>query len=215
MIALVLAAAVAVATATGSWNISADGSTPRMEMSWSDASNSYHNSDVRSIDPRLLGIASALASNGTHVQFALHREAGEFAFEGWVAKGNGGGTYTFTPNVAFFDDMRARGFTLDPQDPMGREMSAAELDITRAYVEDMQRAGISLDFHQLLTFRALGITSAYVADLASVGFSHLETRQYVTFKALKIDGAYVKYLQAHGFRNLTAREVISLKAQQI
>jgi hypothetical protein len=111
--------------------------------------------------------------------------------------------------------LRKRGFTIDGDDPMGRELSAASFDLTREYLDDLQRAGIELDFNRLIAFCALGIDSAYLQDLASVGFSRMAARQYIAFKSLGITSAYIRYLQAHGFRNLTPREVIAAKSQQI
>jgi hypothetical protein len=215
MIAPILAAAVAVSVATGTWSISTVNGHVHLRTTWSDATGDHSSSEDRNADANKLGIAAALASNGSHVRFGMHREAGDFAFEGWIASGNGGGTYTFTPDAAFFDDLRKRGFTYDGDNPTGEELRAASVDLTRAYVDDLQRAGISLDFRRLITFCALNIDSAYIGDLASVGFSHMDARQYIAFKALGITSGYVRYLQAHGLRNLTPREVIAAKAQQI
>ncbi|MGB9653106.1 MAG: hypothetical protein WCB01_14995 [Candidatus Cybelea sp.] len=215
MIAPILAAAVAVSVATGSWSISTVNGQVHLRTTWSDATGDHSNSEDRDVDANKLGIAVPLVSNGSHVRFGIHREAGDFAFEGWIASGNGGGTYTFAANAAFFDDLRKRGFTIDGDDSMGKELSAASFDLTREYLDDLQRAGIELDINRLITFCALGIDSAYLHDLASAGFSHMEARQYIAFKSLGITGGYIRYLQAHGFRNLTPREVIAAKSQQI
>jgi hypothetical protein len=215
MIVPILAVAVAASVASGSWSISTVNGHVSLQTTWSNAVGDHSNSEDRDLDANKLGIAAPLASNGSHVRFEMHREAGYFAFEGWIAGGNGGGTYTFTPNAAFFDNLGKRGFTIDGDDRIGKELSAASVDLTRAYLDDLQRAGIELDFNRLITFRALGIDSAYLHDLASVGFSHMEARQYITFKALGITSRYIRYLQAHGFRNLTPREVIAAKSQQI
>lgn len=215
MIAPLLAAVVAVSAATGSWSISTVNGHVHLRTTWSDAAGNHSNSDDHDVDANKLGIAALFVSNGSHVRFGMHREAGDFAFEGVVGSGNGGGTYTFTPDAAFFDDLRKRGFTIDGENPIGRELSAASIDLTREYVDDLQRAGIDLDFNRLITFRALGIDSAYIRDLASVGFSHMKAGQYIAFKALGITSGYIRYLQAHGLRNLTPGEVIVAKSQQI
>lgn len=215
MIGPILVAAAAVSVATGSWSIATVDGHVHLRTTWSDASGDHSNSEDRDVDANALGIAAPLASHGSRVRFAMNREAGDFAFEGWIASGNGGGSFTFTPNAAFFDDLRKRGFTIDGDNPVGRELSAANLDLTLAYVDDLQRSGVELDFRGLITFRALGIDGTYIRDLASVGFSHMEARQYITFKSLEITSGYIKYLQAHGLRNLTPREVIAAKSQQI
>ena len=100
-----------------------------LRTTWSDASGHHSNSEDREVDANVLGIAAPLASNGSHVRFGMHREAGDFVFEGWIASGNGAGTYTFTPDAAFFDDLRNRGFTIDGDDSMGKELSAASIDL--------------------------------------------------------------------------------------
>jgi hypothetical protein len=215
MIAPILAVAVAVSVATGSWSISTANGHVHLQTAWSDGSGNHSTSEDRDVDADKLGIAAPLASNGSRVRFGLHREAGDFAFEGWVASGNGGGTFTFTPDAAFFDDLRERGFAVDGENVRGEELRAASIDLTRAYVDDLQRSGIELDFNGLIRFRALGIDGTYVRDLASVGFAHMETRQYVAFKSLGVTSGYIRYLQAHGLRNLTPREVIAAKSQQI
>jgi hypothetical protein len=214
MIAPILVA-VAVSVATGSWSIATVNGHAHLRTTWSDASGNHSSSEDRDVDANTLGIAAPLASNGSHVRFGIHREAGDFAFEGWMASGDGGGNFTFTPNAAFFDDLRKRGFTIDGDNPVGRELSAASIDLTLAYVGDLQRAGIELDFNRLITFRVLGIDSTYIRDLASVGFSHMEARQYIAFKSLGITSGYIRYLQAHSLRNLTPRAVIAAKSLQI
>ena len=56
------------------------------------------------------------------------------------------------------------------------------------------------------------LDEAYVKDLASVGYSHLEPRQLVELRALGIDAAYVRRVQARGFHNLTVEKLVETKA---
>lgn len=182
-------------------------------MDWRDATGDHNGSETRQLDVHVLGIDAALASSGTHVTFAQHHESGDCTFEGWVADGKGGGTFTYIPNAAFFDDMRKRGL---PATSESQEVNAMLLDVTRAYVNSIAASGANLGtFHDVIRLRAMGVDAAYVRDLAAVGFAHLDAHDYVRLKALSVDGAYIKYLQGHGLSNLTVREVVRLKAQQI
>jgi hypothetical protein len=171
----------------------------------------------------------------------LHREAGDYAFDGWLGNGAGAGSYTFTVNDAFFTALRNRGYDVRTLD---YEMAFANLDITTEYVDQMESLGYRGDVNQLVAMKALGVSAQYVHDLqaagvtdltqsqvvsmralrvdrafideiAKAGFPHLSANQYVTLKAMRIDGAYIRYLRSHGFKNLTVSQVVTMKAERI
>jgi hypothetical protein len=242
LVCMTLTASVARAgTLNGTWSIWSTGSETLLELNWSDGGSSNHDSTLHDVDANALGIAAALASSGGDVHFKLHREAGDYAMEGWIGGGKGGGTYAFTPNAAFFDDLRKEG--LDVSEPQ-KQLTFADLDITREYISDMRAAGYTLDVKDLITFRALRIDRAYIESmraqglqnvdaremvslkalrvdaayiqmLAGYGYAHLEAQQYVTLKALHIDGDYIKHLADHGISHLTVRQLVSYKAMGI
>jgi hypothetical protein len=195
----------------GTWAILSDAGQVRLELNWSSGRSSGQ-STLRPIDANALGIASALVSNGEHVHFGLHREAGDYSLEGWIAGGKGGGTYTFTPNAAFFDDMRSRGYNVTGPE---KELAAADLDITREYVNELEHAGVSLDFDRLIAFRALGIDGAYINSIAAVGFTHLNAEQLESLKALRIDRSYVEGIRAQGVTGVNEESVVELKALHV
>jgi hypothetical protein len=192
----------------GTWALLSQAGETRLEISWSNGRSSTQ-STLRPVDANALGIASALASSGGHVRFGLHREAGDYYLEGWVARGKGGGTFIFTPNAAFFDDMRSRGYRVTGPE---NELAAADLDITREYINELQHAGMSLDFDQLIAFRALRIDGAYIEAMASVGFTHLDANQLESMKALHIDRAYIEGIRAQGVTGVDEQSVVELKA---
>lgn len=211
LIASSLTVAFADDSINGTWALQSDAGETRLEINWSNG-RSHSESTLRSVDANALGIASALTSSGEHVRFGLHREAGDYALEGWVAGGKGGGTYTFTPNAAFFDEMRSHGYKVAGPE---NELAAADLDITREYVNELERSGVSLDFDQLIAFRALGIDGAYITAMASAGFTHLDADQLVSMKALHIDRTYVDGLHAQGVTGVNERSVVELKALRV
>ncbi|HTV92659.1 MAG TPA: hypothetical protein VMG98_08075 [Verrucomicrobiae bacterium] len=235
------ATAARAETLNGTWSIWKNGSEALLELnwsSWSDGGGSHHNSTLHGVDVNALGIANALASAGQDVHFRLNREAGDYAMDGWIGGGKGGGTYVFTPNAAFFDSLRKQGLDVDEPE---KQLTFADLDITREYISDMRAAGYTLDVQDLITFRALRIDRAYIdgmraaglqnADaremvslkalkvdpayiqmLAGYGYAHLEPQQYVTLKALRIDGDYIKHLADRGFHHLTVQQLVNYKA---
>jgi hypothetical protein len=227
-------------TAKGTWLIYQHDRNVQLYVHWRGANgdNSDHSS---SVDPNALGVTQALESSGRHVKFRIDREAGSFVFDGWIGNGRGSGTFVFTANKGLFENLRSRGYDIDS---IGKEMSAANLNITTAYVDGIEGQGLHGDFGQLISMKALGVTPAYVADLrgagidgltggavislralhvdgfyvrdlASVGFSHLDAGQYISLKALGVNSAYIRYLQSHGLKNLTVGQVIAMKAEHI
>lgn len=239
LLAIALVARATAEATSGTWTMQTTEAKTYMDMRWSDGDH-RDNENGHSIDPKDFGIDNIMGLNG-HVTFKLHRDAGDFAYEGWMQNGSGGGNYTFTTNDAFFKELTRRGYDVSE---IQKKMTFAFLDITMAYVNSIEAAGYRLTVNKLITFKALnineqylnelksaGITDlgeervvslkalkvdlAYIRDLDSVGFGHMDAREYVTFKAMKIDSAYIKYLGAHGFHNLTPEQVVRMKAMKV
>ncbi|HTW85567.1 MAG TPA: hypothetical protein VMD91_15965 [Candidatus Sulfotelmatobacter sp.] len=134
--------------------------------------------------PADLGLSlHELDAPGHHVTFTINRDAGRFACDGWVGGGSGAGTFTFTPNPGYLDALRQRGLA-PPSDE--RLFSAASLDLSLAYVDAMRAALPAVDFHDLITLRAM-----------------------------RIDTDYIRLAEAHGFHNLSAAELIRARALRI
>jgi len=237
----VFSASAKADTAQGTWSLSSANGSLQLEMHWSDGKGSQTNDHSGFVDAAALGIASALASAGQHATFHLHRDAGDFTFDGWLGKGEGAGNYTFTSNEAFFNALRSRGYNIET---LNYKMAFATLDITNAYIDQMERLGYKGDVNHLVAMKALGVTPEYVAQLqstgvteldashvislkalhvnpqfikeiASAGFPRLSANEYVTLKAMHVDAAYIRYLRSHGFKDLTVNQVVSMKAEGI
>ncbi len=234
MIGLVLAAIVT----TGTWTMQTSDGKTYLDTRWTDGA--HHDNDGRTVNPADYGLGNIQSING-HVTFKQHREAGDFTFEGWMKNGDGGGTYTFNENERFFSALSRRGYSFED---MGQKVAIANLDVTLAYVTQVERMGVHPSTGNLITFRALDITpdwvkelrdagvsglsgdqivplkalkvdERYLRDLASVGYAHLWAHELVTLKAMKIDSAYVKYLNAHGFKNIPVEKLIEMKAMKV
>ncbi len=206
------AAAARAETLNGTWSIWNGGSGPRLELNWSNGSGSSNNATVQDLDVNALGIANALASGGQDVHFRLHREGGDYAMDGWLGGGKGGGTYMFTPNATFFDDLRKAGLTVDEPE---KQLIFADLDITREYISDMRAAGYTLDVNDLITFRALRIDRAYIDSLRAQGLQNADARELVSLKALRVDAAYIQMLAGCGYAHLNAQQYVTLKALRV
>lgn len=238
---LILSLPASADTARGSWNLTNIHGSLQLETRWQSPDGRDNNQHSSYVDVQALGISDALKSRGQHATFSLHREAGDFAFEGWLGNGEGAGSYTFTPNDAFFTSLRSRGYDVTTMD---YKMAFANLDITTKYIDQMESLGFKMDVNNLVAMKAMGVTPQYVHELqaagitdlttsqivsmralridqgyineiASAGFPHLAAGQYVTLKAMRVDAAYIRYLRGHGFKNLTVDQVVTMKAERI
>jgi beta-lactamase regulating signal transducer with metallopeptidase domain len=207
----------------GIWQIrrSARRGIVRITLSEGDSSNS---SDVDVQET--LGLTPAeLAGGFGPVYFTLQREAGTFAFEGFVRDGVGAGTYTFRPSPAFAAELAGRG--VQGLTPAGQRILAREdigtefLDELKAqgyatpsvgdlvrmaqhgaglsYLREMAALGYRLPSVDLLVrLRDHGVTPEYVRDLAELGFTGLAADDLVRARDHGVDPEYVEQLAQLG-----------------
>lgn len=67
----------------------------------------------------------------------------------------------------------------------------------------------------LVQFKALGITPAYLKDLASLGYDGLSNEDIVQMKVANIDKAYITEMKEAGYPNLTASQIAQFKLFKI
>src|SRR4030095_12233045 len=97
---------------TGDWKADTKDENPdkiqlSFEIRTEKGGRNQHGSSFAYSD--LQGLTREQAQNG-RANFSLAREAGTIQCEGTFTNGRGSGTFRFTPNYAFADAMRSRGF---------------------------------------------------------------------------------------------------------
>jgi hypothetical protein len=233
-------------TITGTWSAERSDTPGKLHVEFSsdDGGGKSHVDSSFDQDGARFGVTQAqLDSAGTHVAFTFAREAGSFACEGWIAHGQGGGPFTFSPSAAYAADMRARGYGgLTARD----QMVAAVLDIRTGYVDAIASAGYphlpfekliaframkidesyaramraafpngALDADQLISLRALQVTPEYLAQMRAAGIAIGGAEEAVQLRALKVDPDYVRSLAAVGYAHLTTEQLVRLRALRI
>ena len=233
---------------SGTWTIERSEKNPSdvyLELRSDDDGMHGHSENGSDINAGLFGGFSIadLGVEGKALAFRLAREAGIFDFKGWTSRGQGVGTFVFSPSAAFDEGLRNRGFAaLEPR----KQLASAMLDLTLAYIDAIRAGGFhDISFEQLITFRALRVTPesvgelraafpgeqldehevvelsalhvtpAYLAELRAAGFKDLSPRKAVELKAMKIDRAYVESLARMGYPNLTAQQIVEMRAMKI
>jgi hypothetical protein len=159
---------------------------------------SYDYSELQGLSPN---------PNGK-VSFRLAKEAGNIDFQGEFVNGRGSGTFTYTPNPAFFDAMRSRGFDFSKSsskrggddDVSDRMFAAATLGVTTALADDLLSADFGrLDVDDLFKAAIFNIDGRFLAEMKSTGFPNLGMEDLVKARIFKIDADYVRQVHEMGF----------------
>jgi len=153
----------------------------------------------------LQGLTREQTQNG-NVSFRLAREAGTIECQGTFTNGRGSGTFQFTPNRAFIDSMRSRGFDFEKNSSKhgmhseDRLFTAATINLTTAFVDDLLSANFGpLDIDDLFKARIFNITPQFMAEMKATGFPNLGMEDLVKARIFKIDADYVRQVREMGF----------------
>jgi hypothetical protein len=135
------------------------------------------------------------------VTFALQREAGTISFEGTFRREHGAGEFTFVPNRDFPARLRALGveFTAPRWGDETEQLFALTMfDVTSAFIRSMQRTGYRESLEMYEQFRIFGVDTAYVRDMASVGFQNLSAQKLVETRIHGATPEYIRRMRAAG-----------------
>jgi hypothetical protein len=154
----------------------------------------------------LEGLSAGQTQNGK-VSFRLVREAGTVQCDGAFTNGSGSGTFTFTPNQAFIDAMRSRGFDFEKStskhgdsDVSDRLFTAAAVNVTTALADDLLAANFGkLDVDDLFKAAIFKIDGKFMAEMKATGFPDLGMEDLVKARIFKIDADYVRQVHEMGF----------------
>ncbi len=155
----------------------------------------------------LEGLTREQVQNGK-VNFRLVREAGTIECEGTFANGKGSGTFRFTSNRGFVDEMKSRGFDFEKRsNEKGNNLedqlfTAATLNVTTALADDLLSANFGqLDVGDLFKAAIFKIDSKFMSEMKATGFPNLGMEDLVKARIFKIDANYVREVRGMGFEN--------------
>lgn len=219
LLLITFAATASAAELRGTWTA---------EVSESDPSKIYfqinrrHSNSGRTMQ---LGWFSGLSA--TQVQSATQQpvlferrgEAGLLAFEGTFKEGFGAGQFTFTPNPAFLDKVRALGVSTEPGGKhRGKERDLDERllhytinDLTTEFIRSMQAVGYDVSLDEYFSFRIFNISPQLVRDLAALGYRDIGADDLIASQIHGVKPEYIRKMTAEGFRDLSLQDLISFR----
>jgi hypothetical protein len=155
----------------------------------------------------LQGLSREQMQNG-RAGFRIVREAGTIDAEGTFTNGVGTGTFRFSPNYAFADAMRSRGFEMEKAGGKGNNsiedtlFAAAMINVTTALADDLRSANFpNLDFSDLIKAAIFKIDGKFMSEMAATGYPNLGMEDLVKARIFKIDADYVRAVKDMGFTN--------------
>jgi hypothetical protein len=147
--------------------------------------------------------------DGSVVHFQIIRDAGTLACEGYFKRGDGAGSFAFSPNPNFASEMRTFGYQgLTPE----MHYSMAAHDVSLAYVRDLRSlnaAPASAD--GLIAMRIHGVSIDYIKELKSLGYDNLKPNQLVTMRIHGVTTEFIHELKKLGYSLVSSNELVTMR----
>jgi beta-lactamase regulating signal transducer with metallopeptidase domain len=145
--------------------------------------------------------------------FALVREAGTMNFHGKFNGNMGMGTYKFSPDKSFSDDLSKQGISLDNDDDA---LVFFMVNLKKSYIAMLKKQGFTkITKDELIPLAALKVDEPFIHAIKSSGFSNVSLQNLIPLKALGVDQAYIADIKKSGYKDLSVDQLITLKAQGI
>jgi hypothetical protein len=148
---------------------------------------------------------SAFDRSADGVQFTLQREAGRFVFRGRGSQSRVSGTFEFTPNPSFQQELSRLGFA--DLEPNNLYIFALE-DVTVSGVRQLQtQVSDELTTAQLVRMINHGAGPRFVREMNDLSFRRLASSEYVRARDHGVSPDFVRGMREAGIR-LSLNELI-------
>ncbi len=149
--------------------------------------------------------ATQLEGAGGPVQFSVRRDAGTFTFEGVIRNGVGAGTFAFSPDANFPEELAKRGFS---RPTSGEQYQLARHDIGYAFLDELNKQGYAKpQTADLVRAGQHGVHTAYVREMGGLGYRLGSLDPLITLRDHGITPAYVRELADLGYKALPADDL--------
>jgi hypothetical protein len=129
-------------------------------------------------------------------QFALTRDAGTIEFEGALRNSAGGGTFQFSPDPNYAQQMKSLGF----DGVKDKQIHFAMHDVSLNFAREMKSANLrNLDTDKLLAFRIHGVTRKFIDELKAAGQDERDSDHLIAFRIHGVTPEMVQRVRASGY----------------
>jgi hypothetical protein len=129
-------------------------------------------------------------------QFTMMADAGKLEFEGTVRNSAGGGTFQFTPDPHYPEQMKALGFA----GVEGKQLHFAMHDVSLNFAREMKSLNLkNLDTDKLLAFRIHGVSREFIESLQAAGHDERNSDLLIAFRIHGVTPEMVQRVRTAGY----------------
>ena len=149
-----------------------------------------------------LGLRRPSGAARIRVHFQLVRDSGTFELEGQANETSGAGTFSFTPQENFVEQM--------PEVTAEQIYKVAVYDVSVEFIRDVMAMGYSPrpSPDQLIAMRASGIDGEYIGDLKRLGYEAVPVKDLIRMRKSGVTAEFLYALQREGVGRLSVEELI-------
>jgi len=141
--------------------------------------------------------------------FELRREAGTFSFRGEFTGGSGSGTFDFSPDPNYVEEMASLGYRDLPTEDM---FKLALFDIGPGLVREFASLGYDdVPLERLVEVTIHDVDPETIRALAAAGYENLPFERLVEFSIHGITPQFLQEMAERGHTNLSAEELVELR----
>lgn len=220
---LTIAASASAAEIRGAWTAEASDKEDGKAYFQFNRKGSNNGRTMQLASFRGLSTAQVRAAAQVPVSFTLPAEAGTLTLEGTFKQGFGAGQFTFSPNPAFLDTVRAMGVSVESEkrrdgrerDQDARLLQLALSDVSTAFIQSMRAAGYNVSLDKYLAFRIFNITPAYIRELNDLGYRDLDSDAITSFRIHKVTPEFIRGMRELGYDDIPARKLVAMRIHRV
>lgn len=197
------AAAIQQENTPGTWEVRPTGTSGMVHLRIVER-NSSSGTDVPI--QQLEGLTGVqLTGPGGPVKFTVRRDAGTFTFEGMMRNGVGAGTFSYSPNPNFPEELAKRGFT---RPTPSEQYQLARHDVGFAFLDELNRQGYARpQTPELVRAGQHGVNATYLRDMGGLGYKLGTLDPLIKLRDHGITPEYVAQMAEQGYKGLSADEI--------
>src|SRR6185503_13197049 len=198
---------------TGQWMIDNLDAGDQVHLTLHRGVGKFGNSTNSSAYPvnQLRGLARPQmeSQQGSVVKFEIARDAGTLVCEGYFKRGDGAGSFTFSPSPNFASEMQKLGYERLTTE---KQFAMASHDVSLAYVRDLRSMNLApASVDDLISMRIHGVTIEYIKDLNSLGYNSFKPDHVVTMRIHGVTTDFIRELKKLGYNTMSTDQLVTMR----
>jgi hypothetical protein len=152
------------------------------------------------------GLSLAMIAAGGPAKFEYVADAGRLLCEGRFSLGGGSGSFTFSPNADFVNELVRLGYDTPDEEQL---FSMLVSNVDRQFARDVRDTGLHTSAGQLIQLRNHGVGFEYIRDVRAAGYTEMDAQDLVQLRNHGVSAGFLRDLKADGY-NLRTEDIIQL-----